>query len=370
MKKIIFVDRDGTLIMEPDDQQIDSLEKLEFLPGVFRTLGQIASSGEFELVMVTNQDGMGTNSFPEHKFWPAHQKVIKAFANEDIHFTAVHIDRSLPSENKPTRKPRTGMLSAYLTGVYDIENSLVIGDRLTDIELAKNLGCKGILLNPKGLEIPESLKPYCALATTSWSEIARIVLQPGRSGVVKRKTRETDITVHMNLDGQGNSSIKTGLGFFDHMLDQLSKHGLIDLDITVKGDLHVDEHHTIEDTALALGEAFAKLLGNKRGIERYGFFIPMDDCLAQVAVDFGGRPWLVWDVSFTREKIGDVPTEMFYHFFKSFTDTAKCNLNVRCDGQNEHHKIEAVFKAFARAIRMAIRRDSESMVLPTTKGTL
>lgn len=369
MKKLLFIDRDGTLIIEPGDQQIDSLEKLEFIPGVFAALLRI-SRGDFELVMVTNQDGMGTKSFPEATFWPAHQKMIKAFANEDIHFAAVHIDRSLPSENKPTRKPGTAMLTSYLQGDYDIANSVVIGDRLTDIELAKNLGCKAILLNHNGLVVPESLRSTCMLETTSWSNIAQALSGPGRSALVLRKTKETDITIRLNLDGQGNSVIKTGLGFFDHMLEQLSRHGLLDLDITVNGDLHIDEHHTVEDTALALGDAFTKALGDKRGIERYGFCLPMDDALAQVAIDFGGRPWIVWEASFQREKIGDVPTEMFFHFFKSFSDAARCNLNVKCEGQNEHHKIEAIFKAFAKAIKMAIKRDINSTVLPTTKGTL
>lgn len=370
MKRLLFIDRDGTLIVEPDDQQIDSLEKLEFLPGVFTALGEIARAGDFELIMVTNQDGLGTGSFPEDTFWPAHQKMIKALANEDIHFTSVHIDRSLPSENKPTRKPGTGMLTSYLSGNYDIANSWVIGDRLTDIELAKNIGCKAILLNHKAVDVPETLKPFCALSTTSWQKIAETLMAPERSASVTRTTRETDINVRVNLDGQGNSSIHTGLGFFDHMLDQLSRHGLVDLDIKVRGDLHIDEHHTIEDTALALGEAFSKALGTKRGIERYGFCLPMDDALAQVAIDFGGRPWLVWEASFQREKIGDVPTEMFYHFFKSFSDTAKCNLNIKCEGQNEHHKIEAIFKAFAKSIKMAVKRDMGSTVLPSTKGTL
>ena len=370
MKKLLFIDRDGTLIIEPPGEQIDSLERLEFVPGVFTGLGEIARSGEFDLVMVTNQDGLGTNTFPEDTFWPAQQKTIKALANEDIHFVAVHIDRSTPSENKPTRKPGTAMLTSYLTGTYDIRNSFVIGDRLTDIELAKNLGCKAILLDHKGLDIPEPLLAHCALATSSWSEVARLVLRTERSVQVIRKTKETDIMVNLNLDGMGNSSIQTGLGFFDHMLEQLSKHGLMDLEIKVKGDLHIDEHHTIEDTALTLGDAFSRALGTKRGIERYGFCLPMDDSLAQVAVDLGGRPWLVWNTKFSREKIGDMPTEMFHHFFKSFTDAAKCNLNVTCEGENEHHKIESIFKAFARALRMAAKRDTSSMILPTTKGTL
>jgi imidazoleglycerol-phosphate dehydratase/histidinol-phosphatase len=374
MKKVLFIDRDGTLIYEPSDtQQIDSLEKLEFIPGVFTALGSIASAGQYELVIVTNQDGLGTDSFPERDFWPAQNKMIKALANEGIRFSAIHIDKSLPYENKPTRKPGTGMLTSYFGGDYDLKNSYVIGDRLTDIALAKNLGAKGILLGNKDLadQLPAyGLSEYCALCTPSWGEIARLLSSSGRSVTVNRKTKETDITVSIALEGQGRSKISTGLGFFDHMLDQLAKHGLIDLEITTRGDLHIDEHHTIEDTALTLGEAFAKALGDKRGIERYGFCLPMDDCLAQATLDFGGRPWLVWEAEFKREKIGEMPTEMFHHFFKSFTDAAKCNLNVKAEGVNEHHKIEAIFKAFAKAIKMAVRKDPFSNSLPSTKGTL
>lgn len=374
MKKVLFIDRDGTLIFEPSDNpQIDSLEKLEFIPGVFTHLGAIASAGQYELVMVTNQDGLGTDSFPERDFWPVQNKMIQALAGEGIRFTAIHIDRSLPYENKPTRKPGTGMLTSYLNGEYDLNNSYVIGDRLTDIALAKNLGAKGILLGKK--ELGEQLQSFglddcCALHTNTWADIARLLSTKGRSVTVTRKTKETDITVSLALEGQGKSNISTGLGFFDHMLDQLAKHGLMDIEITTKGDLHIDEHHTIEDTALALGEAFSKALGDKRGIERYGFCLPMDDCLAQAAIDFGGRPWLVWEAEFKREKIGEMPTEMFYHFFKSFTDAAKCNLNIKAEGTNEHHKIEAIFKAFAKSIKMAIRKDPYSNALPSTKGTL
>jgi len=370
MTKLLFIDRDGTLIIEPDDQQIDSLQKLEFVPGVFHGLGKIASSDSFELIMVTNQDGMGTKTFPEETFWPPHQKVIQAFANEGIHFKAVHIDRSLPHENKPTRKPGTGMLTAYMNGDYDLSNSYVIGDRLTDLELAANLGCHGIFLNHKNIAVPERLASICKLSTTSWDEIASTLLAPVRAATIVRQTKETNIAVSVNLDGNGVASIKTGLGFFDHMLDQLSRHGLIDLNVEVKGDLHIDEHHTIEDTALTLGEAIAKALGDKRGIGRYGFCLPMDDSLAHVAIDFGGRPWVVWKAEFRREKIGDMPSEMFFHFFKSFSDAARCNLNIQCEGENEHHKIEAIFKAFARAIRMAVTRDPNSNLLPSTKGTL
>jgi imidazoleglycerol-phosphate dehydratase/histidinol-phosphatase len=374
MKKVLFIDRDGTLIFEPaHDPQIDSLEKLEFIPGMFAALAAIASSGQYELVMVTNQDGLGTDSFPERDFWPVQNKLLQALSGEGIRFSAIHIDRSLPYENKPTRKPGTGMLTSYLNGEYDLGNSYVIGDRLTDIALAKNLGAKGILLGKK--ELGEQLRSFglsecCVLHTETWADIARLLSSAGRSVTVNRKTKETDITISLTLEGHGKSKVATGLGFFDHMLDQLAKHGLMDIEIDARGDLHIDEHHTIEDTALTLGEAFAKALGDKRGIERYGFCLPMDDCLAQSAIDFGGRPWLVWEAEFKREKIGEMPTEMFFHFFKSFTDAAKCNLNIKAEGTNEHHKIEAIFKAFAKSIKMAIRKDPYSNTLPSTKGTL
>ena len=371
MKKVLFIDRDGTLIIEPEDQQIDSLEKLEFYPGVFYWLSKIARETDFELVMVTNQDGMGTSSFPEETFWPAHNKVMKAFENEEIKFSDVFIDRSFSHENKPTRKPGTGMLTKYLNGNFDLKNSYVIGDRVTDVQLAKNLGSAGILINDGNLaaKISEAnLYESCALITTDWGNIYNFLLGPARKASVVRTTKETDIKIDVKLNGQGKSTIATGIAFFDHMLDQLSRHGNIDLNIQVKGDLHIDEHHTIEDTALALGEAFLKALGDKRGIERYGFCLPMDDCLAQVAIDFGGRPWLVWEAEFKREKIGEMPTEMFYHFFKSFSDTAKCNLNIKAEGTNEHHKIEAIFKAFAKAIKMAVKK--EGNLLPSTKGML
>jgi len=374
MKKVLFIDRDGTLIFEPaNDPQIDSLEKLEFIPGMFAALSAIASSGQYELVMVTNQDGLGTDSFPERDFWLVQNKLLQALSGEGIHFSAIHVDRSLPYENKPTRKPGTGMLTSYFSDEYDLKNSYVIGDRLTDVALARNLGAKGILLGNK--ELGEQLgslglSDCCILHTNSWADIARLLSSTGRSATVNRKTKETDISVSLTLEGQGKSKITTGLGFFNHMLDQLAKHGLMDIEITVKGDLHIDEHHTIEDTALTLGEAFTKALGDKRGIERYGFCLPMDDCLAQSAIDFGGRPWLVWDAEFKREKIGEMPTEMFFHFFKSFTDAAKCNLNIKAEGVNEHHKIEAIFKAFAKSIKMAIRKDPYSNALPSTKGTL
>ena len=371
MKQLLLIDRDGTLILEPPDEQIDSLEKLEYYPGVFNGLGMIAREGQYELVMVTNQDGLGTPSFPEENFWPAHTRMLNTFSSEGIIFTATHIDRSFGHENKPTRKPGTAMLTSYFSDEYDLSKSFVIGDRLTDIELAKNLGAKGILINDGSLvsKLKENgLEAHCSLVTTSWETIHQFLSYPERKASVRRTTKETDISININLDGTGVSTISTGLGFFDHMLDQLSRHGKIDLDINVNGDLHIDEHHTIEDTALALGDAFSQALGNKKGMERYGFSLPMDDCLAQVAIDFGGRPWLVWEAEFKREKIGEMPTEMFYHFFKSFTDTSRSNLNVRVEGTNEHHKIEAIFKAFAKAIRMAIKRDGNQ--LPTTKGIL
>jgi imidazoleglycerol-phosphate dehydratase / histidinol-phosphatase len=371
MKKVLFIDRDGTLIIEPPDEQIDSLEKLEFYPGVFTWLSRIAKETNYELIMVTNQDGLGTDRFPENTFWPAHEKMMKAFSNEGIEFSKVFIDKSLPSENKETRKPGTGMLTQYLTDAYDLKNSYVIGDRITDIILAKNLNAKAIFLNNGSLAEKveeENLKQYCVVTTTYWKDIYRYLTTINRNASVQRTTKETDIHVLLNLDGNGNSAVKTGLGFFDHMLDQLARHGNVDLDISVKGDLHIDEHHTIEDTALALGEAFSKALGDKRGIERYGYCLPMDDCLAQVALDFGGRPWLVWEAEFRREKIGEMPTEMFYHFFKSFSDAAKCNLNIKAEGTNEHHKIEAIFKAFARSVKMAIRKEGNQ--LPSTKGVL
>jgi len=371
MKRVLFIDRDGTLIVEPPDQQIDSLEKLEFIPGVFTWLGKITKETDFELVMVTNQDGLGTKSFPEETFWPAQNKIIKAFEGEGIKFTAIHIDKSFPDENKSTRKPGVGMLTQYLDETtYDLKKSFVIGDRITDIQLAKNLGAKGILINDNPFKeklVEESLTENCALITKSWQEIYELV-RLERKAKVTRITKETNIAVEVNLDGTGKSTIQTGLGFFDHMLEQIARHGQIDLNISAIGDLHIDEHHTVEDTGLTLGEAFIKALGDKRGIERYGFCLPMDDCLAQVAIDFGGRPWLVWHAEFKREKIGEMPTEMFFHFFKSFSDAAKCNLNIKAEGTNEHHKIEAIFKAFAKSIKMAVRKEGNQ--LPSTKGSL
>ncbi len=373
MRKALFIDRDGTLIAEPADEQIDSLEKLEFIPKVFRNLHFIAKNLSYELVMVSNQDGLGTASFPENTFWPTHNKMLKAFENEGVVFDDILIDRSFPADNAPTRKPRTGLLGNYTNGSYDLANSFVIGDRLTDIELAKNLGAKGILLNDGSLAEmlqEKGLAEYCVLITTDWDEIYARVAAPERIAVVERNTKETKIRVELNLDGTGKGNIRTGLGFFDHMLDQIARHSGVDLTVEVNGDLQVDEHHTIEDTGLALGEAFKLALGDKRGVERYGYCLPMDDCLAQVAIDFGGRPWIVWDAEFRREKVGDMPTEMFFHFFKSFSDTSLSNLNIKAEGENEHHKIEGIFKALARAIKMAIRKDVFNFELPSTKGTL
>ena len=377
MKNVLFIDRDGTLIKEPEDNQIDAFEKLEFYPEVFTYLKKIATELDYELVLVTNQDGLGTVSHPEEHFWPVHNFMIKCFENEGIVFADEHIDRTFADDNAPTRKPRTGLLTSYFSDDYDLKNSFVIGDRLTDVELAKNLGAKGVYINDQTFlgtnevsDTKEALAPYIGLETNSWSEIYEFLKLSNRSGNISRKTNETDISIALNLDGTGKSNIDTGLAFFDHMLDQIARHGQMDLDIKVSGDLEVDEHHTIEDTAIALGTLFNKTLGNKLGIERYGFCLPMDDCLAQVAIDFGGRNWLVWEAEFKREYIGKMPTEMFMHFFKSFTDGAKCNLNIQANGTNEHHKIEAVFKAFAKSIKMAVKRDVHKMILPSTKGML
>ena len=375
MKKILFIDRDGTLVLEPSDYQLDSLEKLIFYPEVFMYLGKIAREMNFELVMVTNQDGLGTDSFPENTFLPTHNFLLKRFENEGIVFDEILIDKSFPEDNLPTRKPKTGLLNKYLDAKkYDLKNSFVIGDRLTDMELALNLGSKGIYLFNKDMPELDQLTPklneVIVLKTPEWKEIYSYLKLEQRIVKKKRTTRETNIDIMLNLDGTGKGNIKTGIPFFDHMLDQLARHGGMDIDLNVKGDLDVDEHHTIEDTAIVLGEAFATALGNKLGIERYGFCLPMDDCLAQVAIDFGGRNWLVWNAEFKREMIGKIPSEMFMHFFKSFSDGAKANLNIKADGVNEHHKIEAIFKAFAKAIKSAIKRDPEKMILPSTKGRL
>lgn len=378
MKKVLFIDRDGTLILEPPvDYQVDSFEKLAFFPGVFEGLGKIAAELDFELVMVTNQDGLGTDAFPYETFKGPHELMVKTFASEGIVFAEECIDRTFPHEQAETRKPRTGLLTKYFNGEYDLENSFVIGDRLTDVELAKNLGSKAIFIQNEAqlgndeLTVSKGeLESVIALKTNSWKEIFTFLRLGQRRVTYARNTNETKIDIELDLDGTGKSNINTGISFFDHMLDQIAKHGQLDLKIEVKGDLEVDEHHTIEDTAIALGECFSKALGNKLGIERYGFYLPMDDCLAHVGIDFGGRNWLVWDATFSREMIGKMPTEMFFHFFKSFTDGAKCNLNIKAEGENEHHKIESIFKAFAKAIKMAKKRDGSLAILPSTKGML
>lgn len=377
MKRVLFIDRDGTLIKEPADEQIDTFEKLEFYPKVFQYLSKIAKELDFEIVMITNQDGLGTAVYPENTFWPVHNFILKTFEAENIVFKEQFIDRTFAKDNAPTRKPNTGLLSKYFTEDYDLENSFVIGDRLTDVELAKNLGSKCIFINDNtNLGTDEitvkrdELDAFIALETNDWEAIYTFLKTDARTGNIERNTNETQIKIDLNLDGTGQSDIDTGIAFFDHMLDQIARHGQLDLKLKVTGDLEVDEHHTIEDTAIALGEVFATTLGNKLGIERYGFSLPMDDCFAQAAIDFGGRNWLVWEADFKREMIGKMPTEMFYHFFKSFTDGAKCNLNIKAEGINEHHKIEAIFKAFAKAIKMAVKRDVEKMILPSTKGML
>ena len=375
--KVLFIDRDGTIIKETADEQIDSFEKLVFYPTVFQWLVKIAHELDYEIVMVTNQDGLGTDAFPEDTFWPIHNFIMQTFEQEGIIFKEQYIDRTFAKDNAPTRKPNTGLLTKYFTKEYDLENSFVIGDRLTDMELAKNLNAKGIFINDNtNLGTDEisvkrdDLDQFICLETSDWKRIYEFLKLESRTAEINRKTNETAINIKLNLDGTGKSTIDTGLSFFDHMLDQIARHGQMDLNIKVVGDLEVDEHHTIEDTAIALGEVFNKALDNKLGIERYGFCLPMDDCLAQVAIDFGGRNWLVWEAEFEREMIGKMPTEMFYHFFKSFTDGAKCNLNVKAEGTNEHHKIEAIFKAFAKAIKVAVKRDADKMILPSTKGIL
>lgn len=379
MKKVLFIDRDGTLINEaPPTYQLDSIDKITFYPSMFTWLGKIAREMDFELVMVTNQDGLGTDSFPETSFWPYHELVMRNLASEGIHFTEVLIDKTYPEQNAPTRKPNTGLLTKYINNPqYDMTQSYVIGDRITDMQLAKNLSCKGIWLNlDENLGAEEisdtlqSLQQTIVVKTKDWEDIYAFLQLKQRVVKHTRNTNETKIDIEINLDGTGVCEIDTGLGFFDHMLHQLGRHSGINLKIITKGDLHIDEHHTIEDTAIALGEAFHLALGTKKGMERYGFLLPMDDCLAQVAIDFGGRPWLVWDAQFNREKIGEMPTEMFYHFFKSFSDAAKCNLNIKAEGYNEHHKIEAIFKGVAKAIKMAIKRAPGNQQLPSTKGLL
>jgi len=375
IKKVLFIDRDGTLILEPEDEQIDSFAKLKFYPGALQYLPRIAKELDFELILVSNQDGLGTDSHPEPNFWPVHQFILDTFAGEGVTFEKEHIDRTFPHENAPTRKPGIGMLLEYFDPAkYDLQGSFVIGDRINDVKLAQNLGAKAIWLRANdqlgALENLEIDTDVVALESTDWKSIYEFLKLGSRSGEHIRKTNETDIYIHLNLDGSGRSNIDTGLPFFDHMLDQIARHGALDLTIQVKGDLHIDEHHTIEDTGIALGEIFLKVLGDKRGIERYSYTLPMDDCLAQVALDFGGRNWIVWDAEFRREKIGDMPTEMFFHFFKSFSDASKSNLNIKAEGDNEHHKIEAIFKAFAKSIKKAVRRDADNMQLPSTKGVL
>lgn len=362
MKKVLFIDRDGTIINEPPDEQVDSFEKMTFLPGVITSLSKIARETDFELVMVTNQDGLGTKMYPEETFWPVQNKMLEILKGEGITFSEIFIDRTMPFENAPTRKPGTAMLVKYMAGGVDLDSSYVIGDRITDVQLAKNLGCRAIYIGTQNI-------PEADLSSRTWNEIYSYLKMIPRASIVSRKTSETEILISLNLDGSGKSEINTGLGFFDHMLAQIPRHGNLDLSINVKGDLHVDEHHTVEDVALALGESVLKALGGKKGIERYSFVLPMDDSLAQIALDFGGRPWLVWDVTFSREKIGEIPTELFFHFFKSFCDAARCNINVKAEGENEHHMIESIFKAFAKAIRFAVRQN-DNFTLPSTKGTL
>lgn len=377
-RKVLFIDRDGTLVLEPEDYQVDSFEKLRFYPAAFKYMTKIAEELDFDLIMVTNQDGLGTDSHPEANFWPVHNFIMNSFEAEGVIFKEVIIDKTFAHENKDTRKPGIALLKHFFdVEKYDLNNSFVIGDRVTDIELAKNLNAKAIWINQSdslGADEVSSrlddLNNYIALATTSWKEIYEFLKVGKREIEHRRTTKETDIYIKLNLDGKGDAKISTGLHFFDHMLDQIARHGSIDLEITAKGDLHIDEHHTIEDTGITLGEAIAKALGDKRGIERYGFCLPMDDCLAQAAIDFGGRNWIVWDADFKREKIGEMPTEMFYHFFKSFSDASRCNLNIKAEGTNEHHKIEAIFKVFAKAIKMAAKRDVNNMQLPSTKGLL
>ncbi len=366
MKKVLFIDRDGTLIWEPPDTfQIDSFEKLKFLPGVFTYLGKIAKELDYELVMVTNQDGLGTDSFPENTFWPVQNFIVESLEKEGITFSEICIDKSFESENKSTRKPNTGLLTKYLGSDYDLKNSFVIGDRLTDVKLASNLGCKSIFIKNNDAATENIDK-----VVETWEEVYNFLKLPSRIAEYSRKTNETDIVIKLNLDGTGQAEINTGLNFFNHMLEQIARHGSVDLNIQAKGDLHIDEHHTIEDVGIALGETFSKAIGNKKGIERYGFCLPMDDCLAQVAIDFGGRNWIEWKAEFKREKVGDMPTEMFFHFFKSFSDSSKCNLNIKAEGENEHHKIESIFKAFAKAIKFALKKDINNNELPSTKGLL
>ena len=370
MKRVLFIDRDGTIVVEPSDEQLDSFDKLEFVPGVFKSLSFLREHTDFEFVMASNQDGLGTPSYPEKDFYPTQNFILNTLKGEGVEFDDILIDPHFPEDNAPTRKPGTGMFGKYMTGDYDLKASYVIGDRATDVELARNLGCCAILLQDSADSLPADLKSTCAFASRDWWKVAEFVFAGERRASAHRATKETDILVELNVDGSGKCDISTGLGFFDHMLEQIGRHGGMDLTIKVKGDLYVDEHHTIEDTGIVLGECIRKALGDKRGIERYGYALPMDDCMAQVVLDFGGRSWLVWDAEFNREKVGEMPTEMFLHFFKSLSDAAAMNLNVQARGDNEHHKIEAIFKAFARALKQAVRRDIWNYSLPSSKGVL